>query len=405
MLYLILYGLLMISRWIYNNPDPIGYDGNGNYLPHKKFLQDQCDKCHNPSVVEARLSEYSKSRHFRGRSFRRARTGECAPCHTHEGFLDVIKNNTSAEFKADPKNPSAFINCFVASDSSLVYPGPIICFTCHSSVHTRHTPDEFYPLTSTRPVPMTMWGGSKTISFRRDISNLCAKCHQPRPVISPSGKPIDYSGLTGEKSSVFNAATFSYDTGIHFGTQAAIFSGIGAVEFGSGYSNSAHTEKASCTDCHMSEPSNSGGGHTFIAKGNFNGCNKAGCHSSRNESDPELKKVLNEINSGILKLGEKLDRISEPGILKKDTATGVFTGYPDIYDPQFNPNGKYRSPSTAGWNEGDINHNSSLPPFPQLSNAQFGAFLNFQMVLRDGSKGIHNYNYTRRLIKKSISAF
>ncbi|NSW94692.1 MAG: hypothetical protein HPY62_08305, partial [Bacteroidales bacterium] len=250
MLYLILYGLFLLSPVVKEDPDPKDKTGKGSYILHEKNSQEQCDKCHNPSVVEARLGQYSKSQHFRGRSFRRARTGECAPCHTHEGFLDVVKNNTSAEFKADPANTSVFRNSYVASDSSLVYPGPIICFTCHSSVHTRHTPDEFYPLSSTKPVPMTMWGGLKTISLRRENSNLCAKCHQPRPVISLSGKPVDYSMLTEKKSSVFNSALLSYSTGVHYGTQSAIFSGTGGVEFGSGYRNSAHTEKASCTDCH-----------------------------------------------------------------------------------------------------------------------------------------------------------
>ena len=401
MFILILYGLLLINSGAMNNTDP----KDDAFCFPVLNRQDQCDKCHNANVVEATVAQYSRSRHFRGRTFRRARTNECAPCHTHEGFMDVVKNNTSVEFIGDPSNPSMFRNSYVASDSSLVYPGPISCFTCHSSIHTRHTPDEFYPLSSTRPVPMTMWGGSKTISFRRDFSNLCAKCHQPRPVLNTSGKYIDYSKLSVKKAEVFNDATVSYGTGVHYSTQAAIFSGTGAVEFGSGYKNSAHTSKASCTDCHMGEFSGSAGGHTFTAQGNFKVCNKPECHSSRNESDPELKKAVNNIKSGLRVLGEKLDRIAEPGILRKDTATGAFTGYPDIFDPQSNPSGKYRSPFISGWSEDNLKHNSSLPPFPQLSNAQFGAFLNFQMVLRDGSYGVHNYDYTRKLLKRSAASF
>lgn len=401
MFYLILSGLLLISLGIMNNPDREGYTKRFPVLN----AQDQCDKCHNANVVDARVAQYSRSRHFRGRTFRRARTNECAPCHTHEGFLDVVKNNTPTEFIPDPLNPSLFRNTYLASDSSLVYPGPISCFTCHSAVHTKHTPDEFYPLSSTKPVPMTMWGGSKTINFRRDFSNLCAKCHQPRPVLSTSGKYIDYAKLSAKKAEDFIDTPVSYGTGVHYSTQAAIFSGTGAVEFGSGYKSSAHTSKASCTDCHMGEASGNAGGHTFTAKGNFSGCNKPGCHSSRNESDPELKKAVNDIRSRLEILGQKLDRLAEPGILKKDTATGAFTGYPDIYDPQSNPSGKYRSPITTGWADENIKHNASLPPFPRLSNAQFGAFLNFQMVLRDGSQGIHNYDYTRKLLKRSAAAF
>jgi len=38
----------------------------------------------------------------------------------------------------------------------------------------------------------------------------------------------------------------SFRTSVHNGTTAAIFAGLGGVEFGTGYTNSQHTTVASC---------------------------------------------------------------------------------------------------------------------------------------------------------------
>jgi hypothetical protein len=57
---------------------------------------------------------------------------------------------------------------------------------------------------------------------------------------------------------------------------------MGGIEFAGAenYTNSYHTNNASCTDCHMAAMSGRAGGHTFVAKGNFNGCNTTDCHGA-----------------------------------------------------------------------------------------------------------------------------
>ena len=67
-------------------------------------------------------------------------------------------------------------------------------------------------------------------------------------------------------------------------------------------------------------------------------------------------------------------------------------GYLDIYDSGSNPTGYWRNPANG------------TPPLPALTNAQMGAIINFQLVVRDGSMGVHNYPYIKKLLENSIEA-
>ena len=78
-------------------------------------------------------------------------------------------------------------------------------------------------------------------------------------------------------------------------------------------------------------------------------------------------------------------------ILEKD-ADGTYHGYFDIYDSGSNADGYWKNPNLG---------NVSLPA---LTNAQFGAILNYQMVVRGGGKGVHNYPYIKKLLEESIAA-
>ena len=171
--------------------------------------------------------------------------------HSHQGFLNVIEKKTPVTFTPNPADATKFINNYVAEASALNLPGRITCFTCHDSLHTSYTQEDFMPLSTVAEVPMTMWGGSKKINFAKTSSNLCAKCHQPRPVTAASGNVIDYSKLVSAPTTTYNLSSISYRTGIHYGSHGAIAAGVGAIEFGTGYTNSVHVTSASCALCHM----------------------------------------------------------------------------------------------------------------------------------------------------------
>jgi hypothetical protein len=272
-------------------------------------------------------------------------------------------------------------------------------------LHKNYVSTEFFPLATTAAVPMTMWGGSKTINFDQNTSNLCAKCHQPRPVTASSGALINYSKLVSEPTATYNLSSIGYRTGVHYGAHGAMAAGVGGIEFGSGYENSDHTEEASCTDCHMASPSGLAGGHSFSSAGNFNGCNTTGCHSNMSATNTKLTDAQNYVTSKLEELAARINVIGgENEILQKDPEDGHYHGYFDIYDPGSNASGKFKSPSTTGWTTEQKTYNNSLPAFPSITNAQFGAILNYQLIYRDASMGVHNYSYIRKLLDNTLTA-
>jgi hypothetical protein len=80
-------------------------------------------------------------------------------------------------------------------------------------------------------------------------------------------------------------------------------------------------------------------------------------------------------------------------ILEKDATDGQYHGYFDIYDASANPDGYWRNPANG------------TPAFPTLTNAQFGAILNYQMIYRDGSHGVHNAPYITKLLDNTLAAW
>jgi hypothetical protein len=304
-----------------------------------------------------------------------------------------------------------------------------------------------------------MWGGTKTINLTHDggKSNLCVKCHQPRPFVRTFGDKnvIDYAALVSSPATTFfdgNAPTStanvntirpSYRTHTHYGTAGAIFAGVGAVEFGTGYTNSWHTTGSTCQDCHMAPITGRAGGHTFFAKGNFNGCNVTGCHSTapitaatttaywkgtRDATKAKLDQLAAKLTIGgvdilnrnpvaaenVIVLADAnrdgvLESISAGMNLWAGSTTNKYDGYLNIYDPATNPLGStyntsmFQNPNPGSWNAAQLAYNLTLPKLT-LTNAQMGALINFQLVLRDYSQGIHNTKYTTTLLTNTITA-
>ena len=287
---------------------------------------------------------------------------------------------------------------------------------------------------------MTMWSGTKTINLTADggMSNLCVKCHQPRPFVRTFGDKnvIDYAALVSSPTTVFfdgnnptstanvNTIRPSYRTHTHYGTAGAVYAGVGGVEFGTGYSNSWHTTGASCQDCHMAPMTGKAGGHTFVAKGNFNGCNVTGCHSAAPITAATTTKYWKLTRDAVkLKLDQLAAKLVVGGvdILNRNSdaeanlwvtlTTNKYDGYLNIYDPINNPNfatdnvtGTFQNPNpSTSWSAAQTAFNLTLPKIT-LTNAQMGAIINFQLALRDYSLGIHNTSYTTVLLTNSIAA-
>jgi hypothetical protein len=278
-----------------------------------------------------------------------------------------------------------------------------------------------------------MWAGAKTINLPADggKSNLCVKCHQPRPFTASAGdgNVLDYAGIAASPAGIFydpaaasgNKLKPGYRTHTHYGTAGAVFAGMGGVEFaGIAYENSAHTAVASCQDCHMSTMQGKSGGHSFFAKDNFNGCNGEGCHSDVSASSESLwstpraaiKADLDALAAALTVNGVEImnrNPDAEHNMWAANTAN-KYDGYLNIYDPINNPDGPANNPTgvfqnpspSNSWSQEQKDYNLELPKI-SLTNAQMGSIINFQLCLRDYSLGIHNYKYTKALLENSLA--
>ena len=388
-----------------------------------------CITCHAPDGIELAATQYELSKHSYGEeAFSLAGNTGCGACHLSEAFKYVCLNNVPATFSLNTST-NRYANDYVVP-ASVAY-GEITCSTCHSSIHATYGPGDL-ALTTVAPVSMNMWGGAKTINIAADggRSNLCIKCHQPRPLTkSTDGNVLDYDALTSSPGAIFfdpdgsgNVLRPAYRTHVHYGSVGAVYAGTGGVEFpGIAYTNSVHTSIASCQDCHMSPMQGKAGGHTFFAKGNFNGCNADGCHTGASASSDLLwttpranvKAALDALAAalqinGVDILNRNPDAVSN---LWAANTTNKYDGYLNIYDhvnnpngPTYNTNGVFQNPAPSNtWTQAQKDYNLTLPKIT-LTNAQMGALINFQLCLRDYSLGIHNYKYTMALLQNSLTA-
>jgi hypothetical protein len=399
--------------------------------PTGKDANESCKECHNPAVVDLKVAEFAISKHKYGEAgFEEAGNTGCSPCHESEAFKYVCENNTPSTFTL---TNSKYVNDYQAT-TPLAF-GELSCNTCHSNLHSTYTGDDFFPLTTTAAVSMTMWKGTKTIDLEQDgaKSNLCVKCHQPRPLTTSTtlsdGDVIDYASLSSSPATVFydntvgnatpNKLLPSYRMHVHYGTVGAIFAGQGGVQFTGSqtYGNSVHTTVASCQDCHMSSINGRAGGHTFAAKGNFNSCNAIDCHTDIGSSNDTFWKnprkniadLLNTLATKINAVGDGTAILHSDSDSETNLWAGLTTdnndGYLNVYDPSSNPAGEWKNPgSTSSWTQAQKDANNLLPKFPTLKNVTVGAMINFQMCLREYSLGIHNYKYSKALLQNSIEA-
>ncbi|MCW0481972.1 hypothetical protein [Gaoshiqia sediminis] len=197
-----------------------------------------CVACHNLTTRDAITSAWAVSKHGIGATAARSSTASCAPCHSHEGFVNFINNPGAA--------PVAISN-----------PGSISCATCH----TNHNSFDFendgadYALRTNAAVKMIMYDDPTKVLDFQNSSNMCVNCHQSRPV-SPALAP-DADG---------NYSIANYRFGPHHGPQGNLLEGVGGYELAGGVQypgTKSHPHRKStnaCVTCHMHE-----GDHTFKA--------------------------------------------------------------------------------------------------------------------------------------------
>jgi hypothetical protein len=384
-----------------------------------------CKECHSPTMVDRVGVEFQMSKHNWGTTaFEEAGNTGCTPCHAEKAYLYMVQNNVPSTFTF---TGGKWVNSYVTNAANTF--GEIGCWTCHSSLHTTYGVEDL-AYTTTAPVSMTMWAGTKTIDLPADggVSNMCAKCHQPRPMTcgyDPAARVLNYDSLVIDPNALAYDSTTgaanhgvkpSYRTHVHYGAISAVYAGVGAIEFpGLSYGNSPHTSVASCPDCHMASMTGIAGGHSFNVRNaketplgsgttwNFNGCNQTDCHADApiDKNSPKwattratVKALLDALATKINEAGSGHDILHSDATssnLWAGVSTGNYDGYLDIWDASTNPGGYWKM-------------NGTQPKFPSLKNVQLGAIINFQFCLREYSLGIHNTAYVTALLQNTLNA-
>jgi hypothetical protein len=291
-----------------------------------------CIQCHfNDTELLAKQLQYLNSFHYTGGDFERSTTS-CAPCHTHEGFIETrIVNDPPTQVTA----------------ADVVDPTPPNCRTCHM-IHTTYT-DADYAFTTSSAVAL-WYPDTETVDF--GTGNLCANCHQAR---IPSPIPVLGAGIITVGSDRFGTHHSPVATTLGGGDGLIPFTGTMTVPAGPNTHGNVAVNADGCITCHGGTAfGDQAGGHTWAMEyeyhggpvDNVAGCNQSGCHS--NETSFDINGVQTDFDTNI----ETLRALLETHC---------------IYDPS---NGRNF--------EGDFDSDI------------VAAYLNWQILSEDKSHAVHN---------------
>lgn len=249
-------------------------------------LNETCIVCHNETdVLVAKQDQWAASVHATGGHSYYGSRVDCAPCHTSQGFLEVVStgDDTTVATIPDPAQPN--------------------CRTCHK-IHDAYDVTDWALTTTTAVVPMI----DATASIDIGDGNLCANCHQARPEDVPAAN-----------ATVADSTDLDSHFGPHHGPQSNILAGIGGWEVEPAgymtYANSAHTSfPDGCITCHMADAYGAyAGGHTMKiryvrsdrARFYDEGC--VTCHAdAEDEADAfavEIQALLDALETDLVALG------------------------------------------------------------------------------------------------------
>jgi hypothetical protein len=259
-----------------------------------------CIECHdNSQGLFAKTLQWENSTHATGGNFER-NTGDCATCHTSQGFLGYNVTGTY-----DP----------TADGAAISNPNPPNCYTCHK-VHETYTPAD-WELTITGAV--ALHNSTQTPDY--GTGSQCASCHQGRAV-----NPFPTVG--GEDITITNTRY-----GVHHGPQANVVKGTGLFEPGTGYNNHPHANiENTCVTCHMAEAyGTQAGGHTMYLGYDYHGStvlNTAGCvscHPNVDEYVVKTEELQAEVEAMLLELKAMLDAMGAMNEGSDNSVAGTYT--------------------------------------------------------------------------------
>lgn len=311
-------------------------------IKHDDITSENCFTCHDGLLDQAQ-GEWDNSIHASGNNVDYTNRGgsDCTKCHDQEGFVQFLETGTL------PEEPFSTVST-------------IGCFTCHD-------PHENATMALRTTAAVTLENGDV---FDHGNGNLCVACHHSR-------KSAD--DITTDQS-------VNKYWGPHYGPQGDMVNGSNGWEFpGEGYpfASSPHATQVrdACAGCHMGQvrthDGNEIGGHSFnmvaledstITMDAF--CDVAGCHPGTSGLDFTADQDYDN-NGNIEGFQTESDGLA-------DTLRVLLVAQGLIDGADYPISGTIADSNKAG------------------------ALYNFLNYVKDRSRGVHNFSYTRSLLEASI---
>jgi hypothetical protein len=317
------------------------------------FSAKVCAYCHDAPTYYMQTYEWKQSGHDAFLEEEAGRT-TCQPCHTAQGFVEMKLKGAAATSSAP--------------DSG------ITCVACHDP-HSDANPGQ---LRSVAAVTLP----NKQV-YDAGTGNLCANCHNSR-IADPN--------VTNDP------AKGSY-RGAHYGPMADVLLGSSAYDWGIPFTLGAGTHYRavddSCVTCHQGSPTQEGvtnpvpiGGHTFqinlkLKDGSTTStvatsCATAECHPGLTTTDRIPSSAHDYDGNGAVE-GVQTEVTGLLAILKTELMKLVGTSLDE--------------------ESGIISIGSD--PWKALTQDQRGALYNYNLIVKDGSKGVHNTKFSVGVVQRS----
>jgi hypothetical protein len=314
-----------------------------------------CAQCHDEGSHHVYPREWAVSAH--GKVWTRPANyggGACAQCHLGSGFMQVTDNGTLAFANQKTADPSTIENGVTQT-----------CVVCHDPHSAKNDHQLRYEGNVTLKALVPGQSQTELTDYTLNLGDgaTCAQCHRLRPDEDEPGKAI------------------------HHSHQADMLAGVGGYHYsGETYASGSHKfMEDTCVKCHMSTTAATDprhlklGSHTWLMVNDngtpddpsddlYNTVACADCHGPIQNFD---------VNGAQTEIGNQMKVLSDllPKVAGSSTTVATY----------YSPGG----------------HGSAAAP---LTTAQEDAAWNEQFVEQDGSKGVHNFVYARKLLTDALKA-